>query len=153
MCTHIFCDLLFHLEGTRILKEAWKNIESLFGKQDEIQGNILQNDLIALEPSSFKYIQQFFIKYKSLVLQRKQRGLERKYEHLVLLVQRKLGLEYLLFVSTFHSRRVSIPDWKMPSLDDFDESLIQEQDKLVQMGVIQTSKNQSLFVGESNNAK
>ena len=40
----------------------------------------------------------------------------------------------------------------MPSLDAFVESLIQEQDKLVQMGVIQTSKNQALFVGDSNNA-
>ena len=57
MCTHIFYDLLFHLEGTRIPKEASKNIESLFAKHDEIQGNILENDLIALEPSSFESIQ------------------------------------------------------------------------------------------------
>ena len=35
----------------------------------------------------------------------------------------------------------------MPSLDAFVESLIQEKDKLVQMGVIQTSKNQALDVG------
>ena len=41
----------------------------------------------------------------------------------------------------------------MPSLYDFVESLIQEKDKLVQMGVIQTSKNQELLVIESNNAQ
>ena len=41
----------------------------------------------------------------------------------------------------------------MPSLDDFVESLIQEQDKLVQMGVIQTSKNQALLMTESNNVQ
>ena len=41
----------------------------------------------------------------------------------------------------------------MPSLNAFVDSLIQDQDKLVQMGVIQTSKNQALFVGDSNNAQ
>ena len=58
----------------------------------------------------------------------------------------KLVSEYSVFVSTLHSGRASIPNWNMPSLDDFVESLIQEQDKLVQMGVIQTSKNQALLV-------
>ena len=71
----------------------------------------------------------------------------------MLLMLRKVGLEYLVLVSTFHFGRVSIPNWNMPSLDAFVESLIQEKDKLVQMGVIQTSKNQSLFVGDSNNAQ
>ena len=61
-----------------------------------------------------------------------------------------LGSEYSVFVSTFHSIRESIPSWKMPSLDAFVESLIQEQDKLVQMGVIQTSKNQALFMTDLN---
>ena len=41
----------------------------------------------------------------------------------------------------------------MPFLDDFVESMIQEKEKLVQMGVIQTSKNQALFVGDSNIAQ
>ena len=42
----------------------------------------------------------------------------------------------------------------MPSLvDAFDESLIQEQDKLDQMGVMQTSNNQALLVTDSNNAQ
>ena len=36
MCTHISQDLFFHLEGQRNLKEAWENIEYLFGKQDEL---------------------------------------------------------------------------------------------------------------------
>ena len=36
MCTHISRDILFHLEGLRDLKEYWDNIESLFGKQDDI---------------------------------------------------------------------------------------------------------------------
>ena len=65
----------------------------------------------------------------------------------------KLGFEYYVFVSTFHSGRASIPNWKMTSLDGFSESLIQEQDKLVQMGVLQTSKNQALLMSDSTNAQ
>ena len=71
----------------------------------------------------------------------------------MLSVLSKLGLEFSVFVSTFHSKRVFIPNWEMPSLDDFVESLIQEQDKLVQMGVIQTSKNQELLMSDSNNVQ
>ena len=141
MCIHISRDIQFHLKGLKTLKEAWEDLGSLFGKQDELRGHNLENGLIALEPSSFETIQQFFTKYKALVLQCKQCGLERKDEQLVFSVINNLGSEYSIFVSTFHSERDSIPNWKMPSLDAFVESLIQEQDKLVQMGVIQTSKN------------
>ena len=56
MCTHISWDLLFQLEGLMTLKEAWDKLESLFGKQDEIQGNILENELIAWQPNSIKTI-------------------------------------------------------------------------------------------------
>ena len=72
MCTHISRDLLFHLEGLRTPKEAWEKLESLFGKQDELQGHIPENEMIALQPSSFETIQQFFTKYKVLVLQCKK---------------------------------------------------------------------------------
>ena len=41
----------------------------------------------------------------------------------------------------------------MPSLYAFVEPVIQEQDKLVQMGVIQTSKNQALLMTGLNNAQ
>ena len=71
----------------------------------------------------------------------------------MLSVLRKLGSEYYVFVSTFHSGRASIPNWKIPSLDGFVESLIQEQEKLVQMGVLQTSKNQALLMSDSTNAQ
>ena len=71
----------------------------------------------------------------------------------MLSVLSKLGSDYSFLVSTFHSRRASIPNWNMPSLNAFVESLIQEKDKLVQMGVIQTSKNQALSVGDSNDAQ
>ena len=80
MCTLISQDILFHLEGLRTHKECCENIETLFGKQDEIWGHILENDLISIQPNIFESIQQFFTKYKLLVLQWKQCGLERKDE-------------------------------------------------------------------------
>ena len=57
LCTHISRDLLFHLEGLRTPKESWEKLEFLFGKKEELQGHFLENELIALHPSSFKTIQ------------------------------------------------------------------------------------------------
>ena len=48
LCTHISRDILFHLEGLKTPKEAWENIEILFGKKYEIGGHILENELIEL---------------------------------------------------------------------------------------------------------
>ena len=121
MCTHISRDIFFHLEGLRTLKEAWDKLEYLFGKQYELRGHILENDLTALHPRSFESIQQFFTKYKSLVLQCKQCGIERIDEKLFLSVLSNIGSKYSVFVSTFHSRRSYIPNWKMPSLYAFVE--------------------------------
>ena len=97
---------MFHLEGLRTPKEVWDKLESLFGKQDELSGHILENELIALQPSSFDTIQHFFSKHKALVLQCKQCGIERKHEQLMLSILRKLGSNIFVFVSTFHSGRV-----------------------------------------------
>ena len=131
LCTHISRYLLFHLEGLRTPKESWEKLEFLFGNQYELRGHVLENELIALQPSSFETIQQFFTRFKSLALQCKQCGIKRKDEQLVHSILRKIGSEYSVFVSTFHSGRYSIPNWNISSLDSFAKSLIQEQEKLV----------------------
>ena len=69
LCTHISRDLLFHLEGLRTLIEAWEKLEDLFSKQDELWGHLLENELVALHPSNFEKVEQFFTKFKSLALQ------------------------------------------------------------------------------------
>ena len=56
MCIHISTELLFHLDGLRTPKEVWDKLESLFGKQDELRGHILENELISLQPRNFKTI-------------------------------------------------------------------------------------------------
>ena len=57
MCIHISRELIFHIDGLKIPREVWLNIESLFGNQDELRGHILENELIALQPSNLETIQ------------------------------------------------------------------------------------------------
>ena len=121
----------------------------MFKKKDELQGHILENELVSLHSNSFDNIEKFFSKFKSLVLQCRQCGIEQKDEHNVLSILSKLGPGYFVYVSMFHSKWEIFPDWKLPSLDSFFESLIKEKNKLIRMGVIQTSKDQALLVADS----
>ena len=64
MCIHISMELLFHLIGLKTPMELWKKLESFFGKQDEMRGHILENELFSLQPSNFETIQQFLSNFK-----------------------------------------------------------------------------------------
>ena len=64
---------------------------------------------------------------------------------MLLSILSKIGPEYSVFVSTFHSVRLtSEKNWTMPTLDAFTESLSQEQDKIISMGKIKGSKAHAL---------
>ena len=52
-----------------------------------------------------------------------------------------------MFVSTFHTGKLTIPNWKMPTLNAFIESLTNDHDKLVHMVSIRSSKDKDLFFG------
>ena len=101
----------------------------------------------------FDTIQDLFTNVKSLVFQHKQCGIENNKEQLVMSILSKLALEYSAFVSTFLSGKLTIQNWKMPTLDSFMESLTHEYDKLVQMGTIKVRKDQALAAGVSNSSK
>ena len=81
LCLNISRDLLFHVDSLTTLNEVWMNLEALFGKNDEMIGHQLENYLIALIDVHFETIQDFFTKFKSLVLQIKQCGIEKKDEN------------------------------------------------------------------------
>ena len=66
---------------------------------------------------------------------------EKEDDQLILAILSKLGLDYSVFVSTFHTGKLTIPNWKMLSLNAFIESLTNEHDKLVQMGIMRYSKD------------
>ena len=58
-----------------------------------------------------------------------------------------------MYVSTFHLSKLTTRNWKIPALADFMESLTHENDKLIQMGTIKSTKEQALVSGISNQAK
>ena len=108
ICLIIFRDILFHLENITTPNKMWLNIQTLFGKTDNMRGHQLKNELITLSPTHFETIQYFFTKFKSLVLQLKQCGIAKKEDQFILSILSKLGPEYSVFVSTFHSGKLRI---------------------------------------------
>ena len=94
ICLSILIALLFHVDSLSTPNKFWLRIESLFGKIDELRGHQLENELITLSPMHFETMQDFLTKFKSLVLQLKQCGIEKKEEKLILLILSKLVPEY-----------------------------------------------------------
>ena len=81
LCIGILRDIIFHVDIITTPNEVWLNIESLFWNTDEMRVHQLENELITLSPTHFEIIHDFFTKFKSLVLQLKQCGIEKKEEH------------------------------------------------------------------------
>ena len=94
----------------------------------------LENELMSLQPSNFETLNDFFTKFKHIVLLLKKCKVEKEDDQLILAILSKLGVDYSVFVSTFCVGKLTTPGWKMPSLNAFIESLTSEHDKLVQMG-------------------
>ena len=76
-----------------------------------MRGHQLENDLISLIPAHFETIQDFFTKFNSLVLKLKKCGIEKKEDQFILSIISKLGPEYSVFVSTFHSSKLTTRNW------------------------------------------
>ena len=73
---------------------------------------------------------------------------------MVLAIISKLGPKFSIFVSTFHTVRfTSGATWKMPSLEEFIESLTQEHTKLINMGKIKGPKVHALTVKDVSGIK
>ena len=76
----------------------------------------------------------------------KQCKVEKDEDQLVLAILTNLNADYSVFVSTFQTVRLTTQNWNMPTLNAFIQSLISENDKLIQMGIIRSSKDQDLVV-------
>jgi hypothetical protein len=106
-----------------------------------------------LDQKIFDNIQDFFTKFKDLLLQLKACGVDKSREEkqMILNILSKLGPEFSIFIYTFHSFRFSSgATWKMPSLEDFIESLTQEQTKLINMGKIKGPKVHALTMKDGS---
>ena len=64
----ISIDLQFHISDIDEPNKAWKKLEFVFGKHNEIWGHQLKNELISLNPNDFSCIQDYLSKYKTLRL-------------------------------------------------------------------------------------
>ena len=147
LCLSISRYLLFHINGLNTPKEIWDKIASLFDKQDDLRIYQLENELISLHPSNFETLNYFFTKLKRPVSQLKLCKVEKEDDQLILAILSKLGAKYSFFVSTFHSGKLTTPNWRITTLNSFIEYLTQEHDKLIQMGIIRSSIDQALVVG------
>jgi hypothetical protein len=125
----IFTDLWFHVVACKTPNEIWTTLEGLFGKQDEMRSHMFEVELNTLDPKSFDNIQDFFTKFKSLLLNLGECGIDKSIQEkkLILTILDKLGPKYAVYVSNFHSGRCFLgTNWKMPTLARFIESLTQE---------------------------
>ena len=68
LCLSISKDLLFHLSGLKTPKEIWDQLSSLYDKQDDLRIYQLKNELIYLQPGNLETLNDFFTKFKYLVL-------------------------------------------------------------------------------------
>ena len=84
----------------------------------------------------------------------KQCGIKKEDDQLILSILSKLGLDYSVFVSTFHATRLVVRKWKT-LLNYFLDSLTKEKYKLIHMGVLNSSngKDHSLLVQGNKNVK
>ena len=76
-------DLQFHIQDLDTPKEVWDKLASLFDKHDEMRIHQLENDLITLNPSNFKSLNEFFSKFKNLIYQLKQCKVKKDEDHLI----------------------------------------------------------------------
>jgi hypothetical protein len=115
-------------------------LEGIFGKQDEMRGHMLEVELLTLDPKIFENIQDFFTKFKDLLLQIKSCGVDKSKEEkqMVLIILSKLGPEFFVFISIFHTIRYFI------------KSLTQEQTKLINMGEIKGPRAHELIVHDGS---
>jgi hypothetical protein len=154
LCVSMSPEILFHIEAFTTPDEIWKKLEDIFGKHDEMRGHMLEVELNSLDPRNFDNIRDFFMKFKSLLLHLKGRGKEKSTQcsQLILSILEKLGWDYVVSVSSFHTNRFTSGEaWKMPTMDHFIESLMHEKDKLIKMGIIKGPNVHALAVHERNN--
>ena len=105
----------------------WIKLESLFGKQYDLRGHQLENELISLKPSEFKTIKELITKFRTLVLFLNQCRITKEKYQLILSILSNLVSEYSVFVSIFYATNLAVWNWRMPSLDAFIGSLTQEK--------------------------
>jgi hypothetical protein len=133
-------DLRYHLQEIDDPEEAWDKIESMFGKLNIIRTQQLENQILTLSPSDFSFLVDYLSKFKTLRILCKECKIKMEEERYIYLIISKLGSAYSMFVSTFYAMREALgKTYEKPTLESFCAYLIREEDKLIQLGVINTA--------------
>jgi hypothetical protein len=133
-------DLRYHLQEIDDPEEAWDKIESVFGKLNIIRAQQLENQVLTLSPSDFSFLGDYLSRFKTLRILCEECKIKMEEEHCIYLILSKLGSAYSVFVSTFYAMREALGKaYEKPTLESFCAALIREEDKLVQLGVINTA--------------
>jgi hypothetical protein len=73
----ISTNLWFHVVACNTPNKIWTTLEGLFGKRDEMRDHMLEVELNTLDPKSFDNIQDFFTKFKYLILSLGECGIDK----------------------------------------------------------------------------
>jgi transposase InsO family protein len=93
-----------------------------------------------LIPSDFSCLGDYLSKFKTLSVLCEECKIKMEEEHCIYLILSKLGSAYSVFVYTFYAMREALwKDYEKLTLESFFASLIREEDKLIQLGVISTA--------------
>ena len=112
-------------------KEVLDKFASLFDNKYDPRIYHLENELISLHPSNFETLNDFFTKFKHMVFQFKMCKVEKEDDQIILSILSKIGEYYLVFVSAFHTDKLTKLNWNIPTLNAFIESFTNEHEKLV----------------------
>jgi hypothetical protein len=139
LCLNISPDLLIHVDACKTPNDVWKKLKDLLGKQDNLRGHQMENDIHALNPSDFETLQDYY-NFKTFLSHVRTCGIDKKYEELIFSIQSKIGPEYYVYTSSFHTTKLAMGStWKISSLDEFMESLIHEKTKIIYIGALKSS--------------
>jgi phosphopantetheinyl transferase (holo-ACP synthase) len=112
----------------------------VFGKLNIIRAQQLENQILTLSPSDFSCLGDYLSKFKTLRILCEECKIVMKKERCIYLILSKLGSAYSVFVSTFYAMKEAVGKaYVEPTLESFCTSLIREEYKLVQLGVINTA--------------
>jgi hypothetical protein len=128
----------------------------VFGKHNIIRAQQLENQVLTLSPSDFSCIEDYLSKFKTLRTLCEECKIKIDEDCCIYLILSKLGSAYYVFVSTFYAMQEALGEaYQKPSLENFCDALIREQDKLVQLGVINTAgtSNKALVVHQKDKPK
>ena len=94
----ISTNLRFHISEIDELDKAWENLESMFGKHNEIRGHQLENELIYLNPSDFHAFKIIYLSIKLLDSYVKNARLRKKTNSVFIIFFPNLDLHILILL-------------------------------------------------------